>query len=271
MNASALPYDLQACCEIVGARSMEARRVVAELTGLEPVHVDKNSVHRDTFLSTGTEVCPRGQECTFTGSPEHGLTLRSDRAWGIDPLGAETAVALRRRKEREKKARWRAKVGEPVPVDMVDVVPVDSCARNSEDQIPIPIPNTAHALPSVGRSPCAREEQEADQLAAGRLRGQKLAVLRRTGLTGCNGGDPRFIALVAGGVTDDELLWAAQKAITQGKGFPYAVAALLGARQDVAAGVVAGTAPKPAWATERDERLRELLGPAAAGWKPPAV
>jgi hypothetical protein len=211
----------------------------------------------------------------FEGEPEHGLTLRTDRQWGIDPVLANDTVERRRRKEREKKARWRAKVEEAVHVDTPEAVHRDSCARNSEDQIPIP--NTAHPLlPSVveGAPRAHTHEAEADPLAAGKLRGAKLAVLRRTGVAGCNGGDPRFVALVAAGVTDDELTWAGGKAVAKGAGFPYAVEALLRARQELAAGtppsMPVGTPGGPERLSAWEARARELAGPSAIGYKPPS-
>src|SRR6478736_4288943 len=66
VNAAALPYDLQACCEIVRAKSLDARAAVSALTGLEAVHhaVDcpggQNVSTWTEDLSTTTWTCPRG-------------------------------------------------------------------------------------------------------------------------------------------------------------------------------------------------------------------
>jgi hypothetical protein len=281
INASTLPCDLQACCEIVNARSNEARRVVSELTGLEPLSslstVDKDlstvDVYRRQNLSTVDKPVYRRQGVAFEGSPEGGLTLRSDRPWGIEPLSAEAAAEHARRVRREKQQRYRARKAKALStVDDADTVEGRLvCARNSENQIP----NTTHSLPSVGSESRAHtHEAEADPLAAGKLRGAKLAVLRRTGVAGCNGGDPRFVALVAAGVTDDELTWAGGKAVAKGAGFPYAVEALLRARQELAAGtppsMPVGTPGGPERLSAWEARARELAGPSAIGYKPPS-
>jgi hypothetical protein len=101
----------------------------------------------------------------------------------------------------------------------------------------------------------------------GRRRGEALKAMRACGLTGVNGLHPDFLALLATGITDEELRWGAEDAVAKGKGFPYAVRALLGARQDAAAAsptLVA--APRlSAW----EQRARELAGPLGIGYKPP--
>jgi len=270
INASALPCDLQACCEIVKARSNEARRVVSELTGLS---VTRYGNALQEMLDSGNAL-PTGnalQGLAFAGSPEHGLTLRADRAWGIDPLTAVELKDKARQQIRDRVRKHRAKAGNALHASDGNPLP-RACAALEE----IPIPNTALSLPSVESVPRAHvhEGDDVDALEAGRLRGAKLAVLRRTGLTGCNGGDPRFVALCAAGVTDDELTWAAGKAVAKGAGFPYAVEALVRARQDVAATPIASTVPGTPAGPERlsawEARARELAGPSAIGYKPPS-
>jgi hypothetical protein len=285
INASPLPGELQACCEIVKARSNEARRTVAELTGLDPVGLSTVDGHGRQNLSTVDEsVYGRRhgrQGVAFEGSPEAGLTLRSDRAWGIDPISAESIAAHERRVRMEKQQRYRAKkaarsstVDEEQAVDGRLAGAGNSKeyrnTENTEERVLLPSV-VAHAVRArEGEHVREGEAGDAGELgtAAGRRRGEALKAMRACGLTGINGLHPEFLALLATGITDDELRWGAEDAVAKGKGFPYAVAALLRSRQDAVAGTPApipSERPLSAW----EARARELAGPSAIGYKPP--
>lgn len=256
-NASPLPSDLQSCCEIVKARSMEARRAVSELTGLSPVDVPGGQ-----NLSPVDMPVPGGQGEAFEGNPDAGLTLRSDRAWGIDPVGAEGLAERLRRVEREKKQRHRAR--KLSTVDRPEDVPGGlAYTRNSEDQYKDKQPMQLASLAAHAR------EGEAATAVDGKRRGEALKAMRACGIAGINGADPRFLALLADGVTDDELRWRAEDAVARGKGFAYAVAALWSARQEAAEGTGASMPLGAPRLSQAEARARELAGPLAVGYRPP--
>jgi hypothetical protein len=73
--------------------------------------------------------------------------------------------------------------------------------------------------------------------------GAACLAMRRTGLAAVNPGDPRLLALLAQGVTDDELAGMAAEAVSKGKGWAWVLAGVQGRRAEAAA---IHLAPKPA-------------------------
>lgn len=69
--------------------------------------------------------------------------------------------------------------------------------------------------------------------------------MRQAGVQDVNPGNPDLLALIAAGATEAEFVAAAQTASRKGKGFAYAVAALIGQRQEAAkkAGQLQATSP----------------------------
>jgi len=90
--------------------------------------------------------------------------------------------------------------------------------------------------------------------------------MRQSGIVGVNPSHPDFIALLAQGVSDDELSFASHEAAAKGKPFAYAVAMMLGRRKDAAARAANGAgAPSPQQARwdAYDEALRGWAGASA--------
>jgi hypothetical protein len=266
VNVARLPWDFDECCHIANAKTNAQRATLAQVTGLTPLSRVTESVtgYRDV-ARYGNAI----QGLCFEGSPELGLTLRADRDWGIDPLGAAEHKEKVRQQIRDRVRKHRAKAGNALHTPDGNGLLV--CARNSENTNT----NTEERvllLPSVVVAHAARAREEGPGLpegtAEGRRRGEALKAMRACGLTGINGLHPEFLALLATGITDDELRWGAEDAVAKGKGFPYAVAALLRSRQDAVAGTPApipSERPLSAW----EARARELAGPSAIGYKPP--
>ena len=275
VNAAPLPEDFNEVCVIANARSMEARRAVTELTGLGPSSsLVTVTVTRDG-IGVGHSDGHSDGMAFIRAAPRGGLTLREGTAWGISPLTASASVELQRERARDRQRKHRAlNSGHS---DKPDSGHRDSCARNSEDKIPNTEIQRALLLPSVVVAHAARAHEartheaggEEQGTAEGRRRGAALAVMRSCGLTGINGLHPDFLALLATGITDDELRWGAEDAFARGKGFPYAVRALLGARQDAVGGTVASTVPGPSRLSQAEARASAWAGPLGVAWKPP--
>ena len=95
--------------------------------------------------------------------------------------------------------------------------------------------------------------------------GSAMRILRECNLAHVSGANPNLIALLATDITDDELRWGGEDAFSHGKGFAYAVKAMLGQRQDAARALPPSTQPsKPAWVLEREESAREWTEPGLA-------
>lgn len=81
--------------------------------------------------------------------------------------------------------------------------------------------------------------------------GRVCKAMKAAGLQAVNPGDPRLLALIAQGATDEEFEGAAREAVARGKGFAYALAALTGKRSDAAtlklAPPVAAAPPPTEW------------------------
>lgn len=95
--------------------------------------------------------------------------------------------------------------------------------------------------------------------------GRAAKAIKAAGFGLANTADPRFLALVNAGVTDDEWRLTAAEAVARGKGWGWLLATLAGRREDVAKGYVAIPSPR---AANRRESI-EALTPTAAAKSPP--
>lgn len=68
-----------------------------------------------------------------------------------------------------------------------------------------------------------------------RAAGAMCRVMRSAGLQGTNAAHPKLLALIDSGTTEAEFAQAARLAVERGKGFAYALGALVGQRADAAA------------------------------------
>lgn len=97
--------------------------------------------------------------------------------------------------------------------------------------------------------------------------GRACLLLRKSGISGVSPGHPKLLALLAAGVTDEELTHAAQSAVSKGKGFAYAMGALEAQRREAAAMTLhAGPMPGKAVTVASDaaEKTAAMLAEQAA-------
>ena len=288
MNASALPEDVQTCCEIAGAKSKEARVAVVQL-----IHGNGDSNgYSEAENGVGNGYRNGDGRVFIRVGPTPGLTLRTDTMQGIDPVRAADAVEEQRTRVRDRVRRCRERKqlnggnGYGNGDGHSDLAgALNSEIQNTEIQRVLLPSVVAHAVrardvPTHVREAAGAEAPDApnpaeatplpipSEVSPERV-GSALKAMRSTGITGCNGANPSLLALLAMGVTDDELHWCAEDALARGKAFPYAVRAFLGARTDVAAPMPSGAPPRPSWVAQAEERTRAWMGPYATGWKPP--
>lgn len=127
-----------------------------------------------------------------------------------------------------KGAEHGAKGGRPRKVEGgSDIPPHD----DSEGGLETPMEPPPSAGASSSSSSSSKEEREK---RAPTPAGQACLAMRQAGLTSVNPGDPRLTALLAAGMTADELAAAAGDAVASGKGFAYAMATAEGRRLDAA-------------------------------------
>lgn len=88
--------------------------------------------------------------------------------------------------------------------------------------------------------------------------------MRRAGIGACNPGHPDLLALIAAGVTDAEVVGAAEAAVRRGKGFAYAIGTLVRQRQEAAQGLHHGPMP-PTPAAGRQARQLATAGALVRG------
>lgn len=98
----------------------------------------------------------------------------------------------------------------------------------------------------------AREEEIPPPAITPTRAGQACKAMKRHGLSDVNPGDPRLHALLAAGVTDEELAIAAAEAVARRKAWPYALAIVKSRREEA-------------------ESLRHLPPPARPGNGPPSA
>lgn len=124
------------------------------------------------------------------------------------------------------------------------------------------IPDSPSLIPDTG------EKESAGVCAI--TAGEATKAMRQAGIADANPGHPTLLALLAGGITLDELRWAAADSVRRGNGFAYALTVAESARRK-AAGV--GTLPaarapapraEPEWRREQRERMAQAAPYAVA-------
>lgn len=95
--------------------------------------------------------------------------------------------------------------------------------------------------------------------------GAASARMRQAGLADANPSHPKLLALLAAGITLDELWQAASEAVQKKKGFAYALALAEGRRRD------ATTAPLPSKGESKQAQLEARNAAVAAAWVPPEM
>lgn len=103
-----------------------------------------------------------------------------------------------------------------------------------------PIPERAGLIPDSGfliPDSLNQDTHTEDSVTVGAptAAGRACLLLRKSGISGVSPGHPKLLALLAAGVTDEELTHAAQSAVSKGKGFAYAMGALEAQRREAAA------------------------------------
>jgi hypothetical protein len=121
------------------------------------------------------------------------------------------------------------------------------------------------AAPAPDFALAAREAAAANGIVDPTVTGRAAKAIKAAGFGLANTADPRFLALVNAGVTDDEWRLTAAEAVARGKGWGWLLATLAGRRSDVANGYVAIPSPR---AANRRESI-EALTPTAAAKSPP--
>ena len=99
-------------------------------------------------------------------------------------------------------------------------------ARPAAVELPTPIP-----------TPTPKEDthtKDSEPTAPPTAAGRACLLLRKSGIAGVSPGHPKLLALLAAGVSDEELTHAAQSAVAKGKGFAYAMGTLEAQRQEAA-------------------------------------
>ena len=122
--------------------------------------------------------------------------------------------------------------------------------------------------PGRGRAPVPRHQSpdtslNPDPARATTPAGRACLAMRRVGLASVNPGDPRLIALLEQGATLPELEGVASEAASKGKGFAWALAALVSRRAEAAAITLAGP-PSNTVESVAPDRTAELLAQQAA-------
>ncbi len=148
---------------------------------------------------------------------------------------------------------------EPPPADSTD------SARADETGLPVPIPPTTTPPPVQPPTTTA---------------GELCARIRKTGLPSVNPAHPRLLALLAAGVTPDEIEAAAIEAKDRGKGFAYALGVAEGRRQDASRTTAnlsatppptTGRTRPPTLSEQRDAASIALTGRKPTTHEPPAA
>jgi hypothetical protein len=87
---------------------------------------------------------------------------------------------------------------------------------------------------SLSKPPPSSSSSSSSSASAHTSAGEACKAMRKAGMAEVNPSHPELLALLAGGITVDELAEAAESAVTQGKGFVYAMRTAAGRRKDAA-------------------------------------
>lgn len=249
INECELPHDVDECCRIARAVTRSERDAVTRVT-------------RDYFEKTSAGLAQRHiaqkVEKYLTGEPERQArrSLDAERKRRSRAIQRSLYATLR-------KAGIHAPAGMPMAAlnDMVrsaGLSHADGLWTNGRDA-PKPPPrndtNGSHASgetsgPDMSRSHDAleiqqyiktEEEAHASSARAPTRAGEACRAMRQSGLSTTNPSDPRLHALLDAGVTNDELAYAAAKAVAEGKrdAWAYTLAVVRAQREDAARPIAA--------------------------------
>ncbi len=251
VNECELPHDIEECFRIARVQTKSERDAVTRVT---------RDYFRDTPSGRAQKHIAQKVEKFLLGEPERearraldAQRKRRNRAMQRLLYGAlrnagvyaRPGMGMRELRESIESAglsqpdgnvTWRDTPGYPIPPDMLpnDTNGHGASADASEwDSVTCPLVAANHEANTP------KEEASASSAGArdGGTRAAKACkAMRQCGLSATNPSDPRLLALLDQGVTDEELSYAAAKAVAEGKrdAWAYALAVVKGQRADAA-------------------------------------
>lgn len=174
---------------------------------------------------------------------------------------------------------------------MLNMQPVTQQKRDESQPVTQPVTRTATANQtpdSISQTPDSKKEKEGHAHSSADARagsnasppseanghqptaaGTACRAMKQAGLQAVNPGDPRLVALLAQGVTAEELAGVAAEAVTKDKGFAWVLAVVQSRRSEAAAIVLAPSAPAAVTvqskaADQTQDYLREQFKPMTA-------
>lgn len=146
-------------------------------------------------------------------------------------------------------------------VTVTNTAPVSQVPPTNSHAVTDGAATSAGAAPAPDFAAAARDIAAANGVVDPTMTGRAARAIKLAGFGLANTADPRFLALVNAGVTDDEWRLTAAEAVARGKGWGWLLATLAGRRDDVAKGYVAIPSPR---AAKRRESIEALTPTAAA-------
>lgn len=162
-----------------------------------------------------------------------GWWLADDGRLYHDVIAERVREMLERKdSERKRKAEYRARMDAERKAAESRTVPGLSHGTDAG----LPGDSGGSDATGTGTGTGLRDKESADVLRPAQARaGIACRRMRTAGLPDTNPAHPTLLALIAAGITDDELAAAAEAAVAKGKGFAYALAVAEGRRRDAAA------------------------------------
>ena len=235
-----LPADVKAVQRLVGARTREEKQAVADVLE-EFFELREDGWHnkRCDFELAENHSLDEDREARAANERERQRRHREERRKLFEQLRAFDIVpAWDTRTETLRKMLPDASATPPVtpPVTLPDAFasrpvtpPVTRTATANQT------PDTRHQIPET-QEPIARTSEDLASARDGNALspGEACKAMRAAGLSETNPGHPKLLALLAAGITLDELTDAARTAAEQSKPFAYALATAEGRRRDAA-------------------------------------
>lgn len=254
-----IPADIKEACRQVRATSKTQRDAVESVLR-EFFELRDDGWHQNT--------CDEVIGAFQAGEPEREVKKANEEN-RLKKHRLERAALFKRLTDAGQHATWNIRIDELR--ELVAKLP----ATEPETASP-PLPATAPATPATAtqtpdtntHTPVLKTESTAhastnsNRPSSG---GLASARMRQAGLADANPSHPKLLALLAEGITLDELGQAAGEAVQKKKGFAYALAVAEGRRRDAA------TAPLPAKSESRQAQLEARNAAVAAAWVPPEM
>jgi hypothetical protein len=132
----------------------------------------------------------------------------------------------------------------------------------------VTVTDTAVQSPTTIRQP-SHHICDVTHIADSERMGTAVRAIRKAGFAAANANDPRLIALLENGCTDDELRLVTAEAVAKGKGWAWLLATVKGRREDAARALAQGPglpqeAPKTARQRAAEATVRDWLPQLAA-------